>query len=36
MFHTNLLPNILNGSGDEVYFVVFAIFSNGSHLVFST
>ena len=33
MFQANLLPIILNaiipnGSGEEVYFVVFAIFSN--------
>ena len=36
MFHANFQPNIPNGSGEEVDFVVFAIFSNGGHLGFST
>ena len=36
MFHPNLQPTTSNGSGEEVYFVVFAIFSNGSHLGFLT
>ena len=36
MFHANLLPIIPDGSGEEVYFVVFAIFSNGGHLGFLT
>ena len=36
MFHANFQPNIPNGSGEEVDFVVFAIFSNGSHLGFLT
>ena len=29
MFKANLYPIIPNGSGEAVYFVVFAIFSNG-------
>ena len=36
MFHANFQPNIPNGSGEEVDFVVFAIFSNGGHLGFLT
>ena len=34
MFHSNLY--IPNGSGEEVYFVVFAIFSKAGHLGFLT
>ena len=36
MFHAKIQTNIPSGSGEEVYFVVFAIFSNGGHLGFST
>ena len=30
------ITNLPNGSGEEVYFVVFAIFSNGGHLGYLT
>ena len=36
MFQANLYPIIPNGSGEKVYFVVFAIFSNSGHLGFLT
>ena len=39
MFQANLQPIkpiIPNGSGKEVYFVVFAIFNNGGHPGFLT
>ena len=36
MFQPNLKPIIPNGSGEEVEFVVFAIFSNSGHLGFLT
>ena len=32
MYHANLKPIICYSSGEEVYFVGFAIFSNGGHL----
>ena len=31
MFQANLQPIIPHGSGEEIYFVVFAIFSHGGH-----
>ena len=34
MSRANFKPIISNGSGDEVYFVVFAISSNDGHLEF--
>ena len=36
MFQSNLLPIISYGSGEEVDFDGFAIFSNGGHLGFLT
>ena len=33
---TNHQPKISSGSGEEVYYVVFAIFSNSDHLGYST
>ena len=36
IFHAKILPNISSGSGEEIYFVVFAMFSNGGHLGYST
>ena len=32
IFHAKTQPKISNGSGGEVDFIIFAIFSNGSHL----
>ena len=31
-----LIPEISNGSGEEAYFVVFVVFSNGGYLGFLT
>ena len=36
MSHAKLQANIHSGSGEEVDFVIFAIYSNGSHLGYST
>ena len=36
MFHTKFQSNIPSGSGENVDFVGFAIFSNSDHLGFST
>ena len=36
IFHAKIQPKISSGSGGEVDFVVFAIFSNSSHLGYST
>ena len=36
MFKTNLKSIIPNGCGEEVDFIVFAIFSNDGHLGFLT
>ena len=36
IFHAKLQPKISSGSGEEVDFVVFAIFSNSGHLGYST
>ena len=36
MFQANLYPVIPNVFGETVYFVVFAIISNGGHLGFLT
>ena len=36
IFHAKIQPKISSGSGDEVYFVVIANFSNGGHLGYST
>ena len=36
IFHTKIQQKMSSGSGEEVYFVVFAIFSNSSHLGYST
>ena len=34
IFHAKIQPKISSGSGEEVNFVVFAIFNNGGHLGF--
>ena len=34
--HAKIQPKILSGSGEAVDFVIFAIFSNGGHLGYST
>ena len=36
IFHAKIQPKISSGSGEEVDFVVVAIFSNGGHLGFLT
>ena len=36
MFQTNIQPITPNGFVKEVYFVVFAIFSNGGHIWYLT
>ena len=36
IFHAKIQPKILSGSGENVDFVIFAIFSNGGHLGYST
>ena len=36
IFHTKFQPNIPRHSGENGNFISFAIFSNGSHLEFST
>ena len=36
IFHAKIQPKISSGSGEKVDFVIFAIFSNGGHLGFST
>ena len=36
IFHAKIQPKISSGSGGEVDFVVFAIFSNSGHLGYST
>ena len=36
IFHAKIQSKISSGSGEEVYFVVFAVFSNGGHLGYST
>ena len=36
IFHAKIQPKISRGSGEKVDFVIFAIFSNGSHLGYST
>ena len=36
IFHAKIKPKISCGSGDEVDFVVFAIFSNSGRLGYST
>ena len=36
IFHAKIQPKIPSGSGEEVDFVVFALFSNGGHLGYST
>ena len=36
IFHAKIQPKISRGSGEKVNFVIFAIFSNGGHLGFST
>ena len=36
IFHTKSQPKISSGSGEKVDFVIFAIFSNGGHLGYST
>ena len=34
--HATIQPKISSGSGEKVDFVIFAIFSNGGHLGYST
>ena len=36
IFHAKIQPKISCGSGEKVDFVIFAIFSNGGHLGYST
>ena len=36
IFHAKIQPKITSGSGEKVDFVIFAIFSNGGHLGYST
>ena len=36
IFHAKIQPKISGGSGEKVDFVIFAIFSNGGHLGYST
>ena len=36
IFHAKIQPKISSGSGEKVDFVIFAIFSNGGHLGYST
>ena len=36
IFHAKILAKIFSGSGEKVDFVIFAIFSNGGHLGYST
>ena len=36
IFHAKIQPKISSGSGEKVDFVIFAIFSNGGHLEYST
>ena len=36
IFHAKIQPKISSGSGEKVDFAIFAIFSNGGHLGFST
>ena len=36
IFHAKIQPKISSGSGEKIDFVIFAIFSNGSHLGYST
>ena len=36
IFQAKIQPKISSGSGEEVYFVVFAIFSNSGHLGYLT
>ena len=36
IFHAKIQPKISRGSGEELDFVIFAIFSNGSHLGYLT
>ena len=35
IFHAKIQPKIYSGSGEEVDFVIFAIFSNSGHLGYS-
>ena len=36
IFHAKIQPRIFSGSGEKFGFVIFAIFSNGGHLGYST
>ena len=36
IFHAKIKPKISSGSGEKVDFVIFAMFSNGGHLGYST
>ena len=36
LFHTKIQPKMSSGSGEKADFVIFAIFSNGGHLEYST
>ena len=36
IFYAKIQPKISSGSGEKVDFVIFAIFSNGGHLGYST
>ena len=36
IFHAKIQPKISSGSGEKVDFFIFAIFSNGGHLGYST
>ena len=36
IFHAKTQPKLSSGSGEKVDFVIFAIFSNGGHLGYST
>ena len=36
IFHAKIQPKISSGSGEKVDFVIFAFFSNGGHLEYST
>ena len=36
IFHAKIQPKISSGSGEKVDFVIFVIFSNGSHLGYWT
>ena len=36
IFHAKIEPKVSSGSGEEVDLVIFAIFTNGGHLGYST